>query len=248
MPLTKITPHGELWLEIAPGLAVPQRFSYRETPANGPTATVHVRVDEDGIHCDRLEIEPRSPTEPLTAQRMRDVPLGQLMQRAPVAATRPVTFDPSHDDRNLFGEIRVRRLPGADANATTHIVYAEAWLLNDPVTSLKGQLADTWEAMSEGELADAVAALQEQTRLKPLTDAERAATETAIRPRRRPRQSLSDEEIRAVAQDYKSFKALGQRDPTIQVAHKHYASRSTASRWIRRARELGYLDPPSKEI
>ena len=205
-----------------------------------PAATLHMYVDGDSVFCERLEIEPRSTDEPLTAQGLRAIPFGRMVQRAPVRATRSITFDPADWGRPR-AEIEVRPL-------SPDVSQAPAWLLEDPAKSTRGRLADKWQDMSSEELAEAVHQLQEQP-LRPQGAHERRARSCrgCHEPPRRGRQPLSDEELREVARDYRTFVKLGQRDPTIQVALKHHGSRSTASRWIRRARELGFLEPATKQ-
>lgn len=92
--------------------------------------------------------------------------------------------------------------------------------------------------MSVEEMVEA--ALKLAPKPRPLSDDERAVAEAETAPRRR-RQPPTDEELREMADDHRRFDALKYRDPTIQVAKKHHMSRSTASRRLRRARDLGYL-------
>lgn len=225
------------WLEIHPGLALPRRFTHREPSDGGPVATVHMFVADDRhISCERVVVEPRSVDKPLTAQRLRAVQFGRLVQRAPVQAAQAFTFDHRHED--AYRSIRVRLL-------ASNVHEVDAWLLEDAATSPRGRLADRWQDMSAEEIHESVLEGVKQQQPRPLTDDERAEVEAAASPPRRRRQLLTDDELREVARDYEGFVALGQRDPTVQVARARYASRSTASRWIRRARDLGYLAPAS---
>lgn len=192
---------------------------------------MHLRVTDREVVCERLEIAPRSAEEPLTAQRVREVPFGALMQRAPAEAARAITFDRSHPDRIAEEEIPVRPL---DEQAA----IVPAWFLEDPAESTRGALGDAWKDLSVEEMVEA--ALKLAPKPRPLSDDERAVAEAETAPRRR-RQPPTDEELREMADDHRRFDALKYRDPTIQVAKKHHMSRSTASRRLRRARDLGYL-------
>jgi hypothetical protein len=61
---------------------------------------------------------------------------------------------------------------------------------------------------------------------------------------RRPRgHRLTDDELRQVAQTYREALKARDRAPTDHVAKEHAVSRTTASRWIRLARDAGYLGP-----
>jgi hypothetical protein len=243
-------PATTLWYEVAPALALPRRFTYREEPADeGPVATLHMRVDEEGIVCERLEIEPRSADQPLSAQGLRRIRFGDMFQRAGVRAAKRITFRYPHgEDGGPSPErrrIRVARRVLPDG--TRMVADSEAWLADDPdARPPRGRLADRWERMSAEALVEAVDAFErEPIRPDAFTDADRESVRAASgRPRRR-RQLLTDEQLRAVVDDYVMFRELGQRDPTVQVAKKHHASRTTASRWIRRARDEGLLPPPS---
>jgi hypothetical protein len=237
-----------LWYEVAPGLAVPQRFTYREAPADGaPVATLHMHADEEGIVCERLELEPRSADEPLSAQGLRRVRFGDMVQRALVHAAKRITFsypwsDPGPGIERRHIRVARRLLP----DGGRMLADSDAWLLDDPdARPPRGDVAARWEQMSVEELVEAVNARErEPIRLEALTDADREMAGAAGGGRRRRRHLLTDEELRAVADDYVMFRELGQRDPTVQVAKKHYVSRTTASRWIRRARDGGLLPPP----
>jgi hypothetical protein len=162
------------------------RHEYSEEPRpDAPLATLHMRVDnEEGVLCERLVVEPRSADKPLTAQRLRAIPFGAMVQRAPLRATRPIT-DWGSDARR---QIRVRPL-------NSDITQKPAWLLEDPAKSTHGALADGWQDMSAEELAAAVRELHERpVILRELTDDDQAAAEAAIKRPRRRRQPLSDEQ------------------------------------------------------
>jgi hypothetical protein len=57
------------------------------------------------------------------------------------------------------------------------------------------------------------------------------------RPRGYP---IDDDELRRVADTYRAAIKLGEH-PTQRVMREHHTGRSTASRWIRRARDAGHL-------
>jgi hypothetical protein len=203
-----------------------------------------MRVDENGVVCERLELEPASPDAPLSAQALRLVRFGEMVQRAPVRTAQRITFDKldeENDVRDRRTHIRVARPIQPDGSRG--IWDADAWLIQDPASKPpRGTLGDRWQTMSGDEIVEHI--LQQEAAHPPRTvalrEADRAAVEGATATRRR-RHLLSDAELRQVAQDYETFRGLGQRDPTVQVAKKHHASRTTASRWIRRARDLGLL-------
>ena len=235
----------ERWIEVAPGLALPSRFSHAPRLASGPTARLHLRVLEGRVVCERLEVLPRSEAEPLTAQRLRDVPFGRLMQEAPREVARAITFDPAHPD----GAEEVRRarpLPStlAALGLRPDVLEMGAWLLADPRevaerTHDDEALAVAWPSMSSAEVIDAIRGLP-SVQARPLSEEERAVAEGASATPRRRRQPLTDAELREMAEEHQR-QAKIVRDPTVRVAAAFHMSRSTASRHLRRARKLGYL-------
>ncbi|MDQ3318218.1 MAG: hypothetical protein M3522_12930, partial [Actinomycetota bacterium] len=187
-----------------------------------------LRVTDREVVCERLEISPRSADEPLSAQRVRDVPFGQLLRRAAAEAARPITFTRGHADCTPWEEILVRPLPSTPDDEEEHL--EPAWLLEDPAESTKGSLEDLWQVKSAEELVDAVLSLP-PPKARVLSDDERAVAE-----------SLPEEkELRDMAAAHQWFVAQKKDDPTIRVAKRFNMSRSSASRRLRRARELGYL-------
>jgi hypothetical protein len=64
----------------------------------------------------------------------------------------------------------------------------------------------------------------------------------AVAPVRRRRGALDEAELREIARTYRT---AGRRNPTLRVAEVHNVSRSTASRWIRAARDHGLLEEAS---
>jgi len=55
---------------------------------------------------------------------------------------------------------------------------------------------------------------------------------------------MSETGLAAIAERYRTIVATGQRSPTVQIAKEQDVSRMTASRWLRRARDLGLLEEP----
>lgn len=51
---------------------------------------------------------------------------------------------------------------------------------------------------------------------------------------------VTDDDLQQVASEYRQA-LKGGRNPTAEVARIHHVSRSTASRWVRKARNAGYL-------
>lgn len=64
----------------------------------------------------------------------------------------------------------------------------------------------------------------------------------ALLRRAAPRAAMTDEVLREVADVYRAAHARHQ-PPTKAVMQEWHVERSTASRWIRRARDAGYLGP-----
>lgn len=67
--------------------------------------------------------------------------------------------------------------------------------------------------------------------------------DVAARRRREPI-PMDDDGLRAGAERYRTLEAMGQRKKTQQIADERHVSRMTASRWLRRARDLGILEEP----
>jgi len=235
----------ERWIEVAPGLALPSRFSHAPRLASGPTARLYLRVLEGRVVCERLEVLPRSEGEPLTAKRLRLVPFGALMQEAQGEAARAITFDPEHPD-GAEEVPRARPLPRtlAALGLPPEVLEMAAWLLADPGevaerTHDDEALAVAWPSMSSAEVIDAIRGLP-SPQARALSDDERAVAEGASATPRRRRQPLTDAELREMAEEHqRQAKIVG--NPTIRVAAAFHMSRSTASRHLRRARRLGYL-------
>jgi hypothetical protein len=65
----------------------------------------------------------------------------------------------------------------------------------------------------------------------------------ALRQVSSTRRGLSDDFLRAVAEIHESLVAEGEKYPVKALAKAQHVDVSTASRWISRARERGFLDP-----
>jgi hypothetical protein len=74
-----------------------------------------------------------------------------------------------------------------------------------------------------------------------IDDGERGELYRSTR-RRRPQSALTDEHLKKVADEYRSALDDG-FSPTETVAYKMNAARSTAARWVMRARKRGFLGP-----
>lgn len=55
---------------------------------------------------------------------------------------------------------------------------------------------------------------------------------------------LTDSDLKEVADLYRAVVASGSRSPTREVAERKHVARSTAARWVSRARSKGLLGPP----
>lgn len=55
---------------------------------------------------------------------------------------------------------------------------------------------------------------------------------------------LTDRDLKEVADLYRAAVASGSRSPTREVAERKHVARSTAARWVSRARGKGFLGPP----
>lgn len=81
--------------------------------------------------------------------------------------------------------------------------------------------------------------------IEPLTAAEREALDERFGHRPRRGSPMTDANLRAVADRYKE--ALDRGDPPTQsVARELNVARSTAARWVTKARERGFLGPALK--
>jgi hypothetical protein len=168
------------------------------------------------------------------------------MAGAPAAAARAITFDPAHTEGTDPVKVRPLDESLSAQERSAGLITKGAWLLADPDESMKGALEGAalegrWQDMSSSELVDAIRGLPKPG-ARDLSEHERRAASAAANPksRRRRRPRLTDHELCEMAKDHQRFDRLV-NDPTIQVAKKWHMSRSTASRNIRRARELGYL-------
>lgn len=72
-------------------------------------------------------------------------------------------------------------------------------------------------------------------------DAEERRAAVRLMSRRQPRRGIpiTDDDLREVAEVYRAHEVTGR--PTAAVMEHHNVARATASRWIARARERGYL-------
>lgn len=65
--------------------------------------------------------------------------------------------------------------------------------------------------------------------------------------KRKPRGELTDETLQQVAETYRTALAT-RKAPTKAVMKRWFVSRSTASRWVKRAREAGFLGPARPRV
>jgi hypothetical protein len=72
-----------------------------------------------------------------------------------------------------------------------------------------------------------------------------SAALNALRQMGRTRRGTSDDWLRLIAQDYASLVAEGERYPIKALAAMRHADKSTASRWVAKARERGLI--PAEE-
>lgn len=218
--------NGGVWREVAPGVAVPERFKYWQRPADdAPDATLHIRLVDGQAVCERLELEAR-PGVPLNASTLRRLPLAPMLRAAPLEAARRITFDAQElkpgnwppGDGWWMREIRVVG-PSPDGR---RLVDDTAWLLGDEPARKATTLP-----------------------LQPLSSDDRGAVQEAVRPSRKAREAIpmDDDGLRRVAELYRTAIREERRNPTIHVAETNHVSRMTASRWIRRARDRGFLEP-----
>lgn len=89
------------------------------------------------------------------------------------------------------------------------------------------------------------------TQIGPVTNRDEAAEVLdRAEPVRKPRQGspITDEHLKKVAELYKkALRTKGPRKaPTEAVAMQMHASRSTAGRWVEKAREKGFLEPAQR--
>jgi hypothetical protein len=69
------------------------------------------------------------------------------------------------------------------------------------------------------------------------------AAATVLRQDGRPGRGLSPDFIRLIAQQYEARVAEGDKHPIKTLADMYHVTPSPASRWVTRARDLGYLPP-----
>jgi len=230
--------------EVAPGVGLPVDFSYSTPAAPGvPALTLHVLFRDGEWVPVKLELD-APPDESLTTLGVR-VPLGRAMQDAMLAAARPLTFDPHDEAGRHQGDYdheptAVKVVQRLNPDGTRQACDTDAWLLMD--ASPGGELADTWRMMTADQLSAAVLKLEARpTRFKDLEpDDDSVVRDTAARRRRAPI-PMADDDLRAVAERYRDLVATGVRNPTAQIAAERHVSRMTASRWLRRARDLKLL-------
>ena len=162
-------------------------------PENGPwLVAIRWRAHAGHPVCTGLHIDlmPDADTEPLSALRVRELPVGRLIKQA-----REERFYASGGGLSLASD------------------------------------ADQLRALGR--------------RLKP---AEVSAHAWSAEPRRR-RRSLTNEHYDQVADTYLRAKEAGMH-PTLAVMNAMYATRPTASRWVREARARGLIPPmaPSPSV
>jgi hypothetical protein len=186
------------WIEVAPGIELPERFMYREQPSGGePSVTIVMRVVNGRPVCEHIGLDPNTdPTgrhTPLTATSIRAPNIGRMLRDAPVVNARISSdSEPAKPEEDWAYWVR-RRLEAAT------------------------------EARERGE-----------------EDPVRAA----FRPRRqREAIPMDDHRLVEMAKKYNAAVGLGQA-PTSAIQKAYDVSRSTASRWVRRARDLGLIAEP----
>jgi hypothetical protein len=154
-----------------------------------------------------------------------------MVQAAREVAAKRITFDP-HTLKTGFWppggnwfqrEIRVVG-PSPDGRRQ---VDADAWLLPDD----PDRFAVAGIDVPRGSFT-----------LAPLSEDDVRAVDGAVRPRRAGRAiPVDDDGLRRVAELYRTAVMEGCRNPTQRVASANNVSRMTASRWLRRARDRGFL-------
>ncbi|MDP9344594.1 MAG: hypothetical protein M3P44_02535 [Actinomycetota bacterium] len=209
---------------MASGLALPEHFAYPSS-VGGLRVTLRMAASEAGVTCERVELRPGD--EQISTATMRRVPLGSLLAEAPQRAARVITFDA--DAAGAGEEIVIE--PGR----------RRAWLADNPYGPPPEDPDKAWrDRMSRmAEVGEAPARSPRQPSV-----AQRAAL-ASKRPVGRPRKPIDDETLGAVATVYReALKNAKQKHPTAAVVDAFgFGSRSTASRWIRRARDMGLLGP-----
>lgn len=138
--------------------------------------------------------------------------------------------------RSALGGALLRRLPIAEyIRLAVDAVGHARWPGTGPVTvKVDGESYPlSSEPAGEGHVATPIAGV---TRTKHYKASKRA-----------PRGQVGDETLREVALTYRTAHARGQA-PTQAVMERWYVSRSTASRWVKRARQAGMLGPATPRV
>jgi hypothetical protein len=130
------------------------------------------------------------------------------------------------------GEVRVRALALADP--VTREVLRNVPLRRLIREAVNGASMKITETLPDGAQV-----------IEPLTPAEREALDERFGRRPRRGSPITDDNLRGVAERYSE--ALKRGDPPTQsVARELNVARSTASRWVAKARERGFLGPALK--
>lgn len=216
----------EPFREVAPGIGIPVRFRYSLSarPA-GPGLTLHVELREREWVPVKLELE-AAPGDALTTTNVR-VPLARLLQDALSVAAKRLTYD-SHDET------------GRTRDRYYHPVTVVGRIRHDGTRQEADQRA--WLLTTAHDLGAVLEPHEPGRRAEPLTADDRQTVRDRA-ARSRVAIPMTDEDLSAVADRYRAL-AAGRRNPTIQIANEWHVSRMTASRWLRRARDLGILEEP----
>lgn len=238
--MKNVVDFGKLFREVAPGVGLPVDFNYSTPAARGaPAITLHVRFCDGTWTPTKLELE-ASPNEPLTTANVR-IPLGRLMQDALGAAARPLVYDVRREDGTYRrSEEQVMVVQRLRPDGKREHFDTTAWILADAPP--RGELADRWQGMSSEELSAAVIeSISRPRRLEPIAHDQREHVAAAAVRRPRAPIPMTDDGLAEIADRYRVLVATGQRNPTVQIAAERHVSRMTASRWLRRARDLKLL-------
>jgi hypothetical protein len=103
------------WVPIAPGVKLPEEFTYSPPPREGELrGTVHMRVIDGHAVCVAVTLEPwTGPTGKhtrITRRAAKEFPLGRLLRDAPMQAALVTRFQPEPDDLDGAYMERQRRL------------------------------------------------------------------------------------------------------------------------------------------
>ncbi len=232
---------------------MPEGFVYEEIPQGQELrARLHMKLVDDRFVCERLELIATEQAS-LTAVALRRVGLGRMLREAPLRVLRPITFDPRDErgeSRDESEAMRVGDRLAWQVHATAPAeLPPEAYRGLAPVVERvelsQKRLREIYEEQERRRSAArprpawGAAPTKEQIAI-----AKEALAAGASRRRLIP---IDHAGLRRVAETYRTAMRLGQ-PPTKRVADEHHVSRTTASRWIRRARDLGFLGPARPRV